>query len=545
MTGRVRIWSFTALVLAAGLLGTWIFTMRAAPAAAEQVAATLRSGSLQFETGTRLLARQVRDVAAVASRDPALAGAPDPREPAEAAVRGAAALLDVEMGRAPLVGFASERGAFLRVGEKGFAASDALTQAILGPGGAPRHVRVDDAIYAVAVVPAGKGAAIAFGLPIDPRWTERLQAATGADLTLVGPTLVSTLPPGEAALVVEAARKGQGGVVDAGHLAPVSLSAGLPALPVLLARAPAYRARALSLSGIEGPAAVISAPTARAWQAVGAFQQLTLLSLLLLALLGLAMGLASEPVLSAHVPLELASVADRISRGDFEVRIPRMSGTFGTLAAALARAVDAARLARIGQAVTPGPSGAPLVPPAPAPTLDVPLHAVPPDEATGSRRLDEPFSGPGLAPPVTPTPQPVEIRPPFSSAAEAVLAAQQARAGQPRTTQPLGVDAASHGRPTPPVRPVGSPAVAGNGASRGVSQAPAGSDEALWQPVYQEFLRVRAECGESVEGITWDRFRDKLRRNRDTLAQKYACRTVRFQVYVKDGKAALKATPVR
>jgi len=27
--------------------------------------------------------------------------------------------------------------------------------------------------------------------------------------------------------------------------------------------------------------------------------------------------------------------------------------------------------------------------------------------------------------------------------------------------------------------------------------------------------------------------------------QKYGCRTVRFQVYVKDGRAALKATPVR
>ena len=48
-----------------------------------------------------------------------------------------------------------------------------------------------------------------------------------------------------------------------------------------------------------------------------------------------------------------------------------------------------------------------------------------------------------------------------------------------------------------------------------------------------------------MDGLTWDRFRDKLRRNHDTLAQKYACRTVRFQVYVKDGKAALKATPVR
>ena len=30
-----------------------------------------------------------------------------------------------------------------------------------------------------------------------------------------------------------------------------------------------------------------------------------------------------------------------------------------------------------------------------------------------------------------------------------------------------------------------------------------------------------------------------------TLVAKHNCRTVRFSVYVKDGKAALKATPVR
>ena len=70
-------------------------------------------------------------------------------------------------------------------------------------------------------------------------------------------------------------------------------------------------------------------------------------------------------------------------------------------------------------------------------------------------------------------------------------------------------------------------------------------DEASWRGVHEEFLRVRAAQGELVDGVTWDRFRDKLRKNRDLLVQKYACRTVRFQVYVKEGKAALRATPVR
>jgi hypothetical protein len=71
------------------------------------------------------------------------------------------------------------------------------------------------------------------------------------------------------------------------------------------------------------------------------------------------------------------------------------------------------------------------------------------------------------------------------------------------------------------------------------------ADDAQWRSVFQEFLRTRQECGETVEGLTWERFRAKLAKNRDALTQKYACRTVRFQVYVKEGKAALKATPVR
>jgi len=481
---RSKIWGYAALVVVSGFVGLWVFTQRAVVPASEQVAATIRSGALQFETGTRLLARQVRDVAAVAARDPALSTAlapADVSEVAEAAIHAAAALLDVEMGRAPIVGLSRDRAISLRVGDSLVEPRDALAQALLGSGAAPRHVRVGDLVYSVAVVPAGRGAMLAFGLPIDPRWTERIQAATGADLTFIGAGLVSTLPPADATAVVAAAKKGVGGVVDVGRLS---------GLPLLFAKAPAWRARTMSLSGIDGPVAVVSAPTRAALEPVAAFQQVMLLALVVLGVLGVALGFSRGQAAPAHVPRELAVVADRIAHGDFEVRVPRMSGTFGTLAAALARASEAGRLGRIGQAAAsaafPGPSPiSPITPIAsatPALTLDVPLHAVPPEEAT---------------------------------AAAIVQAAQASRAIHPRTTQPI--------RSTP---------------------APEG-DEAQWTGVHQEFLRLRTDCGESVDGLTWERFRDKLRKNRDALAQKYACRTVRFQVYVKDGKAALKATPIR
>ncbi|MCB9648290.1 MAG: hypothetical protein H6730_17040 [Deltaproteobacteria bacterium] len=71
------------------------------------------------------------------------------------------------------------------------------------------------------------------------------------------------------------------------------------------------------------------------------------------------------------------------------------------------------------------------------------------------------------------------------------------------------------------------------------------ADRAHFKEVYERFIEMRRRCGENTNDLAFDRFLAKLTRNRDTLMKKYACRTVRFQVYEKDGKAALKATPVR
>ncbi len=62
--------------------------------------------------------------------------------------------------------------------------------------------------------------------------------------------------------------------------------------------------------------------------------------------------------------------------------------------------------------------------------------------------------------------------------------------------------------------------------------------------VFEEFVETRRTCGEALEGVTYEKFLVKLRQNRTQLIQRYACTDVHFQVYIKDGKAALKATPV-
>lgn len=63
--------------------------------------------------------------------------------------------------------------------------------------------------------------------------------------------------------------------------------------------------------------------------------------------------------------------------------------------------------------------------------------------------------------------------------------------------------------------------------------------------VFRDFVAAREKCGEPADGLTYERFKAKLLKNRDQLMSKYQCRTVRFQVYIKEGKAALKATPVK
>ncbi|WP_426745573.1 MXAN_5187 family protein [Myxococcus faecalis] len=105
----------------------------------------------------------------------------------------------------------------------------------------------------------------------------------------------------------------------------------------------------------------------------------------------------------------------------------------------------------------------------------------------------------------------------------------------------------------PPDAPIPLPARGGAapaaiplpGAGPSGNSAVALSEEQHFQEVFREFVTTRERCGEPADGLTYDKFVQKLRKNKEQLVQKYACKTVRFQVYVKEGKAALKATPVK
>jgi len=77
------------------------------------------------------------------------------------------------------------------------------------------------------------------------------------------------------------------------------------------------------------------------------------------------------------------------------------------------------------------------------------------------------------------------------------------------------------------------------------ASVPKDEEAAHFHQVFEEYLALRAKCGESTTSVPADKFFAKLQSNRDQLIAKYGCRSARFSVYVKDGKAAIKATPVR
>ncbi len=80
-------------------------------------------------------------------------------------------------------------------------------------------------------------------------------------------------------------------------------------------------------------------------------------------------------------------------------------------------------------------------------------------------------------------------------------------------------------------------------AATGENKAESGAEE--WLGVYDDFIRKKRECGEPTDGLTFEKFAQTLRKNRDALMQRHGCKRVRFAVYVKEGRASLKATPIK
>jgi hypothetical protein len=74
---------------------------------------------------------------------------------------------------------------------------------------------------------------------------------------------------------------------------------------------------------------------------------------------------------------------------------------------------------------------------------------------------------------------------------------------------------------------------------------PMDPETAHFHEVYDQFIELKTRLGEPTAGLTYERFEVTLKKNRDAIVEKHGVSTVRFTVYDKGGKAALRATPVK
>jgi hypothetical protein len=70
-------------------------------------------------------------------------------------------------------------------------------------------------------------------------------------------------------------------------------------------------------------------------------------------------------------------------------------------------------------------------------------------------------------------------------------------------------------------------------------------EQRYFKTIYEEFIVLKQKLGEPTEQLTFERFLGTIKKNRDTLIARYKCQQVEFQVYEKEGKASLKAIPVK
>ncbi len=70
-------------------------------------------------------------------------------------------------------------------------------------------------------------------------------------------------------------------------------------------------------------------------------------------------------------------------------------------------------------------------------------------------------------------------------------------------------------------------------------------EEQHFREVFEQFVALKKQSGESTVGLTFDKLATTLRKNAGAIKAKHGVSRVRFTVYEKNGKAALKATPVK
>lgn len=521
-----------------------------------------------------------------------------PDQPALDAATGAVAAGAAKRGdgeRAVFLGLANEKGAAeSRMGEP--ARFDAgklpLADTALGGAGKGGWATVGDRLVRVAAVPVGvaerPAGALVLGYPVDDGFADWLEGETGADVTILqgGRVIASSLSPAERSQVASIAA-GAGTEPFSFGPAPEGFSFLGISLPLGGPAVASVRAQAFPVPGADDARVIFSTEAGSALAPVVAAQQRGLGAALALLLVGVVFAFLGRGRAAGAKVRTLAEAAESLVAGDLSVRAPDdLPGDLGRVADAVnrlfARRTVEAELANRTQAAeaaaakikerqaaavesTPGP--------AEAATREAPAAAATPRPEGGQPLSWEGFTGtPGPAPtpppvpeaPATPAPTPWAEASPGPSIwdrpTQAFSPAEELAAARAGGESDFAGLLDSRG-PAASAEPAFNPeatvvAAVPEALLRATSRAPARSvvaspvapvdpDDAHFEQVFRDFVATRERCGEPTDGLTFDKFAVKLRKNREQLVEKYRCRSVRFTVYVKEGKAALKATPVK
>jgi len=496
---RIAWWVFAAIVAAALMVNLALVSARVSQNAEEALRSRVTVASAGLRTQMELLDLRSSPQKAAFSPDlieatrPPADPAQAPARPDERALRAAAAALQPEPD---LVVVANAHGA--AVSRRGKAATFGedparlpMVHVALESGASPQFITFEGSLYraAAARIP-GSAVVVMAGTRIDDRLGAQLRTQLDADVSFFheGTLVASSLGKDDrAAVSAWATKPPTTGFGSLSLTLPVVGNALADQLPLGAPRA-ATRASIASLA--QTVQAVISVPAAAYFVWLARYQAFYLAAWLLFVLIAFITG----------------AFAGRARTRSYE------------------RPVDAASRRVAEEELRP------------AAAASAGHDALDPDLPAAPGRVEEPQFGPlGAAA--------GRDEPMWSAEALPRSEDQPPAQSIPTPTEPLVADVTGRfSTPPPAASPSGEAPMFAD-----ASAAPAESvdeEEAHLRDTFDKFLALRAETGESVH-LSYDRFATKLRQNRDQLLARGNVRAVRFTVYKKDGRAAIKASAVR
>jgi hypothetical protein len=588
---RARIWIFTLVVAFALALNLARVSLTIAQTGEDQMRARVTAAStalrgqldlLDARLSPRAVAMNPDLIEAVRGSDGQAPGRPDER-----ALRAAGAVLapdpDLFAVVSPQGAIVSRRARPVQVLEDG---RIPLAQTASGSVPTPTFATFDGSVYrfAAARVPGATAAAVV-GALVDDRFAAQLKSQVDADVTLLqgGKILASSLPQGEERVNLTrwAATPGPGyGTLQIRlPFVGTNLSGKLPRGTNRFA----VRGALIPLDG--GVLAALTVPASPYLGWLGRYQAFYLVALAALVLFGFIWGLFArtpKPVVQQVFTPPPPEPEDGV------VSPPRRAPR--TAASLEMEAGESPRIAQEPRISPPPPPAEALDPDVPPPEPQAPLEepavaaeaeagdadssvwgAPPPAQALEAAEpaapdWEMPASPPaesasdgaqksefnfGELDPSEPAPQQTGLEEPngVPHLAANEPPAEPFPGDEPTRVEPVSAALIDKLRErdgdTPPALEEGgdSPVTTQEFALPGVQEDD--PDEPHWRETYDQFRELKTQLGEPADRLSFEKFAAKLKKNRADLVAKHNCKGVRFSVYEKDGKAAIKASAIR